>query len=119
MSRWGQFLVVLVVGLVLGVIYGWVISPVEYVDTSPDTLRDDFRTDFVLMVAEVYQSERDVELAVQRLALLGEAHPREILLEAIEYGVNVGYSAMDLIVMRELHDVLLNWQPPKEASSSE
>jgi len=100
-------------------VYGWVISPVEYVDTSPDTLREDYSTDLVLMVAEVYQNERDIELAAQRLALLGEAHPQKILLGAIEYGVHVGYSPMDLIIMRELHDVLLNWQPMKEASSSE
>jgi hypothetical protein len=119
MSRWAQFLIILFVGLTLGVVYGWIISPVEYVDTSPDTLREDYRTDFVLMVAEVYQSERDIESAVQRLAILGESHPQEILLEAIEYGVNVGYSTMDLLILRELHDVLINWQPLQDASTSE
>src|SRR3989304_3891981 len=55
----------LVIGLVLGVatglIYGWIISPVEYINTAPDSLRADYRTDYVLMVAQAYAVEDDLE----------------------------------------------------------
>src|SRR3989304_5358378 len=61
----------LVIGLVLGVatglIYGWIISPVEYINTAPDSLRADYRTDYVLMVAQAYAVEDDLELAPKRM----------------------------------------------------
>jgi hypothetical protein len=51
MSRWTRFLIAIAVGLALGLLYGWVLSPVKYVDTTPNTLRADYQTDYVLMVA--------------------------------------------------------------------
>ncbi|UCF61533.1 MAG: hypothetical protein JSV37_02300, partial [Anaerolineaceae bacterium] len=65
----------LIIGLVVGLIYGWVLRPVEYVDTAPDTLREDYRTDYVLMVAEAYAGDGDLDLAQIRLATLGPQPP--------------------------------------------
>ncbi len=42
----------LVLGVWLGLWYGWRVSPVRYVSTTPDLLRQDYRDDYVLMVAE-------------------------------------------------------------------
>ena len=47
MSRWTLPLLALLIGIALGLVYGWIISPVEYVDTTPDTLRADYRADYV------------------------------------------------------------------------
>jgi hypothetical protein len=44
--------------------------PVEYVDTTPIRCGG-FRTDYVLMVAEAYAGEQDLDLARFRLAALG------------------------------------------------
>jgi hypothetical protein len=35
-----------------GLLYGWMVNPVRYVNTTPDTLRADYQLDYVLMVAE-------------------------------------------------------------------
>ena len=48
-SRWILFIFAILVGAGLGLLYGWVINPVDYVDTTPDTLRIDYKTDYVLM----------------------------------------------------------------------
>ncbi len=65
--------------LVSGLLYGWVIDPVDFVDLTPDTLRADYRADYILMVAEAYQSENDLDLAARRLAIFGSDPPAEIV----------------------------------------
>jgi len=111
MWRWIKFLLMIAVGIGLGLLYGWILSPVEYTDTSPDTLRADYRADYVLMVAEIYQSERDVALAARRLALLGSAHPSQIAAESLDFALQHGYLPQDLALLQELAWALLTWQP--------
>lgn len=104
MSRWIRFFIAILIGTGLGLLYGWVISPIEYIDTAPGTLRVDYRTDYVLMVAETFSSESDVDLAVRRLGLLGEAPPIELVESAITFAQKAGYTDNDL----DLLQVLLN-----------
>ncbi|MEW5870414.1 MAG: hypothetical protein AB1894_14155 [Chloroflexota bacterium] len=106
MSRWIRFLIAILVGIGLGLLYGWVISPVEYVNTTPDTLRIDFKTDYVLMVAEAYQSDGNLPLAVRRLALLGEAPPNDLAYQAIIFAQKIGYADDDLTLMQNLLNAL-------------
>jgi len=106
MSRWARFFIILVVGFGLGLLYGWVISPVEYVDTLPETLREDFKADYILMVAEAYQAERDLNLAQERLAFLGSTSPESKVEQAMFFAVQSGYSPTDLGLLRTLSDAL-------------
>ncbi|MBM3152975.1 MAG: hypothetical protein FJZ96_12380 [Chloroflexi bacterium] len=110
-SRWVRFLLAILCGLALGVLYGWVISPVEYVDTTPDTLRADYRLDYVLMTAEIYHSEQDLDLAARRLALLGSAHPSQIAAEALVTATHLGSPEADRLLVQSLAAALLNWEP--------
>ena len=72
-------------GAAIAVVYGWVIRPIEYIDTTPDSLRIDFRTDYVLMVAEAYGGDEDITLARVRLAALGPRPVTDYVAEAIDY----------------------------------
>ncbi|MDX9992554.1 MAG: hypothetical protein RBS68_10970 [Anaerolineales bacterium] len=102
-QRWAFFFFSILAGLGLGLLYGWVISPVEYVDTSPDSLRADYRSDYVLMVAEIYQSEQDPALALRRLALLGSASPPyQIVLQALQFAQSNQYAAQDILLIQNL-----------------
>lgn len=112
MPRWLPPLLAAIVGLSLGLVYGWVIDPVEYVDTTPDTLRADYRADYVLMVAEVYQTERDPDLAARRLAAWGSQPPVEIAAQAVELARGFGFSESDLALMQQLTIAMQAWQPP-------
>lgn len=111
MDRWIKFLLVIAAGLALGLVYGWIISPVEYVDTTPETLRADYRSDYVLMVAEVYHREGDLDLAARRLALLGSQPPVQIAAAALDYGLSAGYPPLDIALLQELATDLQTWQP--------
>ena len=106
MSRWVRFFLVLIIGFGIGLLYGWVIDPVEYVDTFPETLREDYKTDYVLMVAEIYQVERDIDLAVERLSYLGFIPPVSLLEDAMFFAIQSGYSPEDLSRLRNLSDGL-------------
>jgi len=119
MTRWIGFFLAIILGIAAGLYYGWVISPVEYVDTTPDTLRIDYKTDFALMVAEIYQSEDDIESAARRLAQLGDDPPLNLLQQALDYASQAGYGQTDLNLLSHLRDGLQTWNPSETSSSGE
>ena len=61
----------LVVGLALGILYGWVINPVEWTDAAVEHLRADLQQDYLRMAIDSYAQNRDAELAKKRFADLG------------------------------------------------
>jgi hypothetical protein len=107
----------LVAGLAVGVLYGWLIQPVEYVDTTPDMLRADFRTDYVLMVAEAYTGDSDLALARVRLAALGPQEPVDRVVAAIEYGIDRDFPRSDLDTLNRLAVALRAVSSTAEISS--
>ncbi|GAB4580145.1 MAG: hypothetical protein Fur0022_28840 [Anaerolineales bacterium] len=111
MLRWFTFFFSILLGLAGGLYYGWVINPVEYVNTTPDTLRIDYKTDFVLMVAEVYQAENKVENALRRLALLGDETPITLVDQALTYAQANSYGQTDLNLLTELREAIQTWHP--------
>ncbi len=72
MSRWSKFLIALILGASAGLFYGWVVNPVEYVDIAPQSLRVDYKTDYVLMIAEAYQVDHDMGIGRQAIGPLGK-----------------------------------------------
>ena len=116
MSRWLRFLIVIIIGIGLGLIYGWVVDPVDYVDTTPASLNVDYRADYVLMVAEIYGVNRDAEAAVMRLTYLGDPSPVDSVQNALIFAVDAGYGANDLRLLRDLADALAPLSPPGQDS---
>ena len=117
MPRWLLPLLALIIGISLGLVYGWVISPVQYIDTTPDTLRADYRADYVLMVAEAYQSEQDGNLAVRRLAILGSEPPGEIASQAIAQARKAGFAESDISLIQKLTTAMQAWQPASDGKT--
>lgn len=111
MPRWIQTLLATALGLAAGLFYGWSIAPVEYIDASPGALHIDYRSDYAIMVAEAYHSEGSLDLAARRLALLGSAHPAEIIQEVLEYSEKADYSEEDLEYLEVLMKAIKPWQP--------
>jgi hypothetical protein len=111
MPRWLQVLIASLVGIGFGLVYGWVINPVQFTDTTPEALRIDFKTDYVLMVAEAYKAEQDEEMAARRLAILGSQSPVLMVSEAYTYARGANFPDEDLIALQELAIALQAWQP--------
>jgi hypothetical protein len=59
-----------VLGLILGVAYSWIVRPVQYVNTSPASLRADFKGQYRALIAAAYAANGDLVRARGRLSLL-------------------------------------------------
>lgn len=115
MSRWIRFLIAIAAGLGLGLLYGWVINPIEYVDTTPGTLKADYKADYVLMVAESYWKDGDLPAAARRLALLQEMPLSDLVYKALLFGQKAGYGDQDLALLQELRQALISYDLPDDA----
>jgi hypothetical protein len=68
-----------ILGFAAGLVYSWILSPVEYTDTAPASLRQDFKEDYLSLVASAYVASGDLNRARSRLALLGISASPEAL----------------------------------------
>ena len=108
-SRWVFIILALAVGIGIGLAYGWIIDPVDFFDLTPDTLRADYKADYVLMTAEAYQVENDPALAARRLAIFGTKSPSTIAADGLAYARANGFSGSDITLMQELVTALQAW----------
>ena len=96
------FALSVLMGLAVGVTYGWVVNPVQYTETPPDSLRIDYQTDIVLMAAELYQHEGNITLALACLDFLSETSFPGMVQQAITFAEEHQYTAVDLQLMENL-----------------
>ena len=97
LPRWGTRVIVgVVVGLALGFAIGWWLWPVQYTNTEPGVLRQDYRDDYIIMVATAYEAEGSLELARERLSLLDPEEPSVPVVELAERLVEAGGAAEDI-----------------------
>ncbi len=65
----------LILGLIVGVVYSWVISPISQVDTHPSLLRTDYKDIYRSLISRAYQSNNNLPRAEARLELIGDDEP--------------------------------------------
>jgi hypothetical protein len=118
MPRWLPPLITITLGIALGLLFGWVLDPVKFVDTTPASLRSDFRTDYVLMVAESFHSDRNAGLAARRLAIFGSDSPAVIAGQALQTGRDSSYSQGDISLLQELSRAMQALQPAPTPAGS-
>jgi len=112
MPRWIWFLIALGLGIAAGLYYGWVINPVAYVDTTPDSLSADYRADYVLMVAEDFRSTQDPAAAARKLAILGSQAPALLVQQALGYAEAHTFAPADVQSLQALGFAMQTWQQP-------
>jgi hypothetical protein len=108
-SRRVFIVLALLAGIGIGLTYGWVLDPVDFFDLTPDTLREDYKADYVLMTAEAYRVEQDPGLAARRLAIFGTKSPSAIAADGLEYARTNGFSDADIVLIQELVTALQAW----------
>jgi len=62
----------LALGIGLGLIIGWIAWPTEFTDANPAVLQENYRRDYILMIADAYALDGNLAAARQRLDSLGE-----------------------------------------------
>ena len=108
-GRWIFVVLALLAGIGLGIAYGWYLDPVDYFDLTPDTLRADYKADYVLMIAEAYRVEQDPGLAARRLAVFGSRSPSAIATDGLDYARASGLPDADIVLIQELVTALQAW----------
>jgi len=70
-------------GLSLGILFAWVVSPLDYIEAKPATLHADFKDQYRALIASAYLATGDLEKARQRLHQLeDEDSVRALTLQA-------------------------------------
>lgn len=106
MARWIGFLLSIALGVAAGLYYGWVLNPTTYIETTPESLRADYKADYVLMTAEIYAADGNLNSAKTRLGFLGSNAPLDMVQDAIAVGLRIGYTDLDLQLLRALAEAL-------------
>jgi hypothetical protein len=110
-STWIRIIIGIAIGTAFGLVYGWVIDPIQYTDVTPGILREDYRADYVLMVAEAFHTEYDSDTAARRLALLGSQPPSEMVAVTLDYGRTHGFTPQETSLLQELLSAMQTYSP--------
>lgn len=73
-SAW-YLLTGLIFGVIMGLIYAWLINPIEYRDIDPASLDSIAKDAYRITIAQVYTLTGNLSHASQRLALLADESP--------------------------------------------
>ncbi len=110
-SNWIKIIIAIGSGVIIGLIYGWTIDPIEYTDVTPNILRADYRADYVLMVAEAYQTEQDRDTAARRLAILSSEPPARIVSTTLDYARIHNFTHTEITLLQGLLSAMQTYQP--------
>ncbi len=104
--RFIWFCIMILVGACGGLYYAWRVNPPEYVDASFHDLRQDYKTDYVLMVAETYDEDHVLYQAMLSLDKLMEESAEEAVETAIRNAEGFGYAQVDLEKLYRLREAI-------------
>jgi hypothetical protein len=95
----------LVLGIALGLIYAWIISPAAVVDTKPDSLQASSKDQYRSQIALAFVSTGDLVRASARLDLLGDENPCQSVLAQAEH-LALGGETAEVTALRLLATAL-------------
>ena len=99
-------LVGLLAGLGLGLAYGWIVDPVDYVDTEISALHPAYQDDFILMVSQAYASDQNLDIARARVALLNQPDPETAVADLAEKAIATQRPAEQIRALVQLAEAL-------------
>lgn len=107
-NRYIWFLIMIIIGGGIGLYYAWYIKPADFVDAAMYNLRQDYKTDYVLMAAEIYDKDQDRYHAMVRLDEILDQNEtvEEVVQTAIRNAEDFGYNPIDLEKMRRLNEIV-------------
>ena len=106
----------LLLGLALGVLYAWVVSPLKVVDSAPEALRADFKDQYRAVIAAAYAANNDLTRAQTRLALLGDTDSYAALSAQAQRTLSGGDS-LQSFQLAQLASALQGLAPATQAST--
>lgn len=96
----------IVIGVALGLVYSWVVSPVRYVDAPPSALRADYKDDYRVLIAVAYLYSDDLVRAEDRLAQLKDDESATTLAMQAQRALAEGHSEEEIYALKTLANAL-------------
>ncbi len=108
LNRYIWFLIMIIIGGGVGLYYSWYVKPAEFVDAALFNLRQDYKADYVLMTAEIYDQDHDRYHALLRLDQILDQNDtaEEAVRIAIRHAEGFGYDPIDLDKMHRLYEIV-------------
>lgn len=100
------FILAILLGVAGGLMYGWLYYPARISASSPQSLRADYKADFVLMVAELYATDGDLENAVDLLDKIKPADPIGAVQRGLLTAQEMGYADWEMRLIADLEIAL-------------
>jgi len=100
------FMIMIAAGIALGLYYAWIVNPVRFIDATFYDLRQDYKADYVLMAAEIFQENPVLFQTMIRIDRLMENSAEEAVANAISNAEKLGYSENDLDLLYNLNDAI-------------
>lgn len=98
----------LLIGLGLGLLTSWIIFPIKYVDTAPEILALEYKDVYRIRIAESFRANGDIGRTRQRLALLNDLEPIQLLVAQSQRLLANGGSSQDAEALARLAAALQN-----------
>jgi hypothetical protein len=96
----------MVVGLAGGLLYTWILDPIESYDSPPDALRTQDKFVYLAVIGDLYALEEDLSQAEVRLAELGVEADGPVLAGLIEQYLHGGGQAEEVRNLARLAEAL-------------
>ncbi len=115
-SNW-YLLTGLILGLIIGLVYSWSISPTSQVDTHPNLLRNDYKDIYRSLIARAYRANNNLPRAEARLELIGDDEPALALAAQAQRFLAEGGDNEMALILANLSSVLQSANKPLPTSS--
>lgn len=116
---WLPLLVGFALGLMVGLYYSWIVNPVEYVDTAPTSLRENFKSDYMALIASAYAYSGDLVRAKARLSLFPDPNPAITLSQQAQKRLAMGRPQSETQALALLAAALGDRPPPLASTPSQ
>ncbi len=83
LMRQRAFWVGMLFGVAVGLFVGWIVWPVSYTDAYPSELRDEYKLEYLLLVARDYQQTQNIKALERRLKTFDQAELVPLLERAL------------------------------------
>jgi hypothetical protein len=99
----------------IGIYLGWIRTPSNINNTSLSSLRADYKTDYILMTAEIYNADKNLNQAITSISKVGDEQALRYVQQAIINAEQLGFSQQDLKLLANLSSALQSPLLPTEA----
>mgnify|MGYP001222481032 CR=1 FL=1 len=92
----------LILGTTLGILYTWLISPIQYLDTEPASLQAEFKEQYRALIAAAFAVNGDLPRAQARLALLEDPNISDTLAAQAQRALAAGRPSEEVRALAQL-----------------